>query len=199
MSLPGCATTHAVYADKLRIATESGRQIVQLLEKDIKPREIMTKESLRNAITVDMALGGSLNSVLHLMAVTPQLCSLKPSGQNSVWKLDQSGGIQAVMLELAKGGLLKTDILSVTGTSIEENLKKPSVRRVKESIIHTLKDPVNVEGSIVVLYGSLAPKGAVIKQSALTPSMRNHEGPAKVFESLEDALTIKWNPVRSWL
>lgn len=213
MSLPGCATAHAVYADKSRIATESGQQIVQIVKNDIKPRDIMTKESLRNAVTVDMALGGSLNSVLHLLAIaseleisdfsltdfdeigrrTPQLCSLKPSGQNSVWKLDQSGGIQAVMLELAKGDLLNTDTLSVTGLSLKENLKRPFVQRIKESIIHSLQKPVNIEGSIAVLYGSLAPNGAVVKQSAVDPSMRVHKGPAKVFESLEVALETLWN------
>jgi dihydroxy-acid dehydratase len=213
MSLPGCATIHAVFADKLRVATESGRKIVQLVEKEIRPRDIMTKESLRNAVTVDMALGGSLNSVLHLMAIaseleiddfnladfdeigkrTPQLCSLKPSGQNSVWKLDQSGGIQAVMFELARGGLLKTDVLSVSGDSLEEILKNPFMRRSKESIVHSLQDPVSVEGSIVVLYGSLAPQGAVVKQSAVKQSMRSHKGPARVFDSLEDGLQALWN------
>ena len=209
MSLPGCATSHGVMADKLRIARDSGRQIMNILRIPLLPKQIMTEKALINAITVDMALGGSLNSVLHLTALaeeleldislkvfdeisrkTPVLCSLKPAGSHSIWKLDRSGGIPSVMTELTPN--LSIEAITVTGSTIKENLNLISSKKIKDSIIHSLKAPIRKEGGIAILYGNLAPNGAVVKQIAVKPEMKEHQGPARVFESLESGLDALW-------
>ncbi len=212
MSLPGCATSHALMAEKKRIARSSGEAVMRLLKNGILPRYIMTKEALMNGVTVDLSLGGSLNSVLHLIAIaeeleitdfglhtfnersdkTPQLCSLKPAGPSSVWKLDQSGGIPAVMRELAKGGLLHTDEMTVSGQTTAQNLSGFYIPDSPESVVRSIDNPVKQEGAILVLSGSLAPKGAVVKQAAVPSDMREFRGPAMVFESLETALDALW-------
>jgi dihydroxy-acid dehydratase len=213
MSMPGCATTHAVVAEKRRIARRSGEVVMRLLEDEISPRDIMTAQSLRNAVRVDMALGGSLNSVLHSMAIakeleiddfdlrsldeaakeTPQLCSLKPAGDDSVLKLDQAGGIPAVMNELARAKLIDTNAITVTGKTVGENLESFHYPKAGDEIIRSFENPVRKEGSIAVLFGSLAPNGAVIKQAALPKDMMEYEGPAQVFGCLEDALDSLWD------
>ena len=209
MSLPGCATSHGVMADKLRIARNSGRQILNLLRIPLLPKQIMTENAIINAITVDMALGGSLNSVLHLTALaeelelnislkyfdeiskkTPVLCSLKPAGVHSIWKLDWSGGIPSLMLELTPN--LFSETITVTGKTIRENLNEIPSKQTKNSIIHSLQSPVRKEGGIAILYGNLAPNGAVIKQVAVKSEMMEHQGPARVFESLEAGLEALW-------
>ena len=209
MSLPGCATSHGVMADKLRIARNSGRQILNLLRIPLLPKQIMTENAIINAITVDMALGGSLNSVLHLTALaeelelnislkyfdeiskkTPVLCSLKPAGVHSIWKLDRSGGIPSLMLELTPN--LFSETITVTGKTIRENLNEIPSKQTKNSIIHSLQSPVRKEGGIAILYGNLAPNGAVIKQVAVKSEMMEHQGPARVFESLEAGLEALW-------
>lgn len=209
MSLPGCATSHGVMADKLRIARHSGRQIMNLLRIPLLPKQIMTEKALINAITVDMALGGSLNSVLHLTALAeeleldislklfdeisqkiPVLCSLKPTGEHSIWKLDRSGGIPSLMDELTPN--LFTEVITVTGNTIGKNLDQIASKKPKGSIIHSLKTPVLKEGGIAILYGNLAPNGAVIKQVAVKSEMKEHKGPARIFESLESALNTLW-------
>ncbi len=212
MSLPGCATAHALMAGKKRLARSSGEAVMDLLERNIRPRDIMTKEALMNGVTVDLSLGGSLNSVLHMIAIaeeleitafgldtfsersrkTPQLCSLKPAGPNSVWKLDQAGGIPAIMKELAKGGLLHSDVITVSGKTLESNLSDYYIPGDPESIVKSIDEPVSKEGGIVVLSGSLAPKGAVVKQAAVPEDMLEFRGPAAVFESLEEALDALW-------
>lgn len=211
MSLPRCATTHAVMADKTRIARNSGKQVLKLIKKQLLPRQIMTEKAINNAITIDMAMGGSLNSVLHLTALaaeleldinldwfdvisqkTPVLCSLKPAGSHSLWKLDRSGGIPALMLELNQNNCLLSNVVTVTGKTIQENLSQVSLHRIEDSIIQSYKEPVRGDGGIAVLYGNLAPKGAVIKQVAVESEMMEHQGPARVFESLESALNALW-------
>jgi dihydroxy-acid dehydratase len=213
MSLPGCATSHAMMADKIRIARSTGQKIMELIRKNIVPREIVTLDALENAVSVDMSLGGSLNSVLHLMAVaqeagvtnfdldsfdrigktTPQLCSLKPAGDNSVLKLHMSGGIPAVMAELASGNYLKLNALSVTGKTIGENLTIKPIVTIDQSIITPFDSPVSDIGGITILRGNLAPNGAVIKRAAVSLHMREHRGSARVFDCLESALDALWS------
>ncbi len=209
MSLPGCATSHAVMASKIRYARESGMQIMKLLKENILPRQIMTIEAIRNAITVDMALGGSLNSVLHISALanelrvpfdlsiidkisrqTPNLCSLKPAGDYSLLDLDRAGGIPTLMKELTKKNLLELRCITVGNKTLESVLKE--VKPKDSVVIHSIDNPVRKEGGIAILYGNLAPEGAVIKQSAVKPSMLKHKGPVKPFDSLETALEALW-------
>ncbi|UCG00999.1 MAG: dihydroxy-acid dehydratase [Candidatus Heimdallarchaeota archaeon] len=209
MSLPGCATSHGVMADKLRIARNSGKQIMNLLRIPLLPKQIMNEKALMNAITIDMALGGSLNSVLHLIALaeeleldlnlrkfdeisqkTPVLCSLKPAGAHSIWHLDRSGGIPSIMSKLAQN--LFTEIITVTGKTIRENLDLFPFKKIKDSIIHSLQTPVRKQGGIAILYGNMAPDGAVIKQVAVKSKMMEYQGPARVFESLESGLDALW-------
>ncbi len=211
MSLPGSASTHGVMADKMRIARNSGKQIMNLFRTQLLPQQIMTEKAFHNAITIDMAMGGSLNSVLHLTALaveleldinlhmfdiisqkTPVLCSLKPAGSHSLWKLDRSGGIPALMFELNQNNCLLSNVVTVTGKTIQENLNQVSLHKIRDSIIQSFKTPVRGDGGIAVLYGNLAPKGAVIKQVAVEPEMMEHQGPARVFESLESALNALW-------
>ena len=203
MSLPYCATSLAVSALKLRIAKESGERIVKMVQTDLKPSAIMTKKAFENAIIVDMALGGSTNAVLHLSAIAketgislpltvfdemgrrvPHLCNMIPSGPYAVEDLDAAGGLPALMKELKH--LLHLDALTVTGKTVSKNIKDAKVLDVK--VIHPLTDPVHKEGGIAILTGNLAPKGAVVKTAAVSPKMLTHTGPAKVFDSEEDAI-----------
>ena len=203
LSLPGAGTAPAVSAERVRIARESGKQIMYLLEHDIKPRDIVTYEAVENAIRVDMALGGSTNSVLHLMAIaheagvklsledfdeisktTPVLAKINPAGPYFVEDLHRAGGVLAVMKELEP--LLNLDVLTVTGKTLKELLKDVKVR--DREVIRSRDNPYSKEGGIAILWGSLAPEGAVVKQSAVAPEMLKFEGEAIVFDREEDAV-----------
>ncbi len=203
MSLPYCAMTHAEDAAKDRLAQESGRQVVELLKKNVKPSDVMKPESFENAITVDVALGGSLNTVLHLPAIAselgikiplerfdevsrrvPHLCALKPAGPHTALDFAKAGGVPALMKQLES--LLNLSALTVTGKMLSKNIERAKV--LNSEIIRPLSKPINREGSIAVLKGNLAPRGAVVKQVAVSAKMRKHEGPARVFDCLEDAL-----------
>jgi dihydroxy-acid dehydratase len=201
LSLPGCGSTHAVDPKKYRIAEESGRKIVELSARGIHVSDIVTKKSLENAIRALMALGGSTNGVIHLLALakelnipielsefdrfsrnTPFLTDVKPSGKYTLWEFDKAGGVPALLKEIKE--LLYIDVLTVTGKTLGENLQK-AVNR-DEEIIRPLAKPIFPEGGIAVLKGSLAPKGAIVKQTAVNRETLRHEGPAKVFESMDD-------------
>ncbi len=203
MSLPGSATIPAVDARRLRVAKQSGIQIMKLIEEDVRPRGIMVYEAFRNAIRVDMALGGSTNTVLHLPAIaaqleielplelldrlsreTPHLCNMDPAGPYTVKDLDEAGGIPAVLKEL--GDHIHQDVLTVTGKTLGENVKDAAV--LNREVVRPKDNPVHKEGGIAILKGTLAPEGAVVKQSAVDPKMLKFEGPAKVFDAEEDAL-----------
>ncbi len=203
MSLPYCATTLANSVAKLRIAKETGEQIVKLTFNDVKPSSIMKKEAFENAITVDMALGGSTNTVLHVSAIakeagvplplkvfdevgrrTPHLCSMIPSGPYAMEDLNAAGGIPAVMKELSQK--LNLNALTVTGKPVAENISDAKVLDV--NVIHPLTDPVHKEGGIAILTGNLAPKGSVVKTAAVSPNMLKHSGPAKVYDSEAEAV-----------
>jgi len=203
MSLPGCATALAVSALKLRIAKESGERILELLEKDLKPSDIMTAKSFENAIAVDMALGGSTNAVLHLSAISseagiplplslfdeisrrvPHLCNMIPSGPYAMEDLDAAGGIPALMKELSP--LLHLDAVTVTGKTVEKNIEGATL--LNAEVIRSLVNPVHKGGGIAVLRGNLAPNGSVVKTAAVSPEMLVHKGPCKVFDSEEDAM-----------
>jgi dihydroxy-acid dehydratase len=203
MSLPYCATALANSSLKLRIAKESGERIVKLTCDDMKPSDILRKEAFENAIMVDMALGGSTNTVLHLPAIAreagvtlplklfdetgkrvPHLCNMIPSGPYAMEDLHAAGGIPAVMKELKP--LLNLDVLSVSGKTVRENIADAKV--VDANVIRSLKNPVHKEGGIAVLSGNLAPKGAVVKTVAVSPKMLKHSGPARVFDSEKEAV-----------
>ena len=203
MSLAGSATVPAVDARRLRVAKHSGMQIIKLIEGDVRPHDIMVLKAFENAIRVDMALGGSTNTVLHLPAIasqlgikislemldkisreTPHICDMDPAGPYTVKDLDESGGVPAVLKEL--GDLVHQDALTVTGKTLEENLKGVAV--LNREVIRPKENPVHREGGIAVLKGTLAPEGAVVKQSAVDPEMLEFAGPAKIFDSEEDAL-----------
>jgi dihydroxy-acid dehydratase len=203
MSLPGCGTALAVSALKLRIARESGERIFDLIKEDLKPSDIMTEKAFENAIMVDMAIGGSTNAVLHLSAIAnemgvslpltlfdeisrrvPHLCNMSPSGPYALEDLDAAGGIPALMKELSS--LLHLDAVTVTGKTVEHNIEKARVINAK--VIRPLSNPVHKEGGIAILRGNLAPKGAVIKTAAVSSRMLSHKGPAKVFNSEEEAM-----------
>ena len=203
LSMPGCATALAVSSAKLRIAKESGKRIVELVKRDLKPLEILKLEAFENAIMVDMALGGSTNTVLHLKAVaneagvdlplslfddlgrkTPHLCDMRPSGPYDLQELDAAGGIPAVMKELRS--LIHLDLITVTGKTVGENIKDAVV--YDRRVIRPFENPVHREGGIAILTGSLAPKGAVVKTAAISPKILAHKGPARVFDSEEDAM-----------
>jgi len=203
MSLPGSATIPAVYARRLRVAKQSGMQIMKLIEEDIRPHNIMVYEAFENAIRVNMALGGSTNTVLHLPAIasqleielplelldklsreTPHLCNMDPAGPYTVKDLDEAGGIPAVLKELRDH--IHQDVVTVTGKTLGENVKDAAV--LNRQVVRPKDNPVHKEGGIAILKGTLAPEGAVVKQSAVDPKMLKFEGPAKVFDSEEDAL-----------
>jgi len=207
LSLPGCATAHAVDAKKTRIAKESGERIVELVKENLTPRKIVTQKSFENAIMVDMAVGGSTNTTLHLPALahefglelpleafdelsrtTPHLISLRPGGPNFMLHFDRAGGVEAVMQRLASK--LHLDQLTVNGKTIGENLNELEIvnPKLNAEIIATLEKPIHAEGGIAVLKGSLAPDGSVVKQAAVDPKMRVYTGPAKVYDCEENAM-----------
>lgn len=205
MALPGNGTIPAVYSARLRLAKESGMKIMDLVRDDLKPRDIMTRDAFMNALAIDMALGCSTNSMLHLPAIahecgidldlsvaneiskhTPNLCHLAPAGNHYIEELDVAGGIRAVMAEIAKLGFLKTDLMTVTGKTVAENIKGAQI--LNTEIIHTVDNPISKEGGIAVLKGNLAPEGSVVKRSAVAPEMMHHKGKARVFDCEEDAL-----------
>ena len=204
MGLRGNGTIPAVYSARIELAKHAGMAVMELLRKNIRPRNIMTKEALMNALTVDMALGCSTNSMLHLpaiahecgvelnldianeiSAVTPNLCHLAPAGRTYMEDLNEAGGVYAVMNELTKKGLLNTDCMTVTGKTIGENIA--GCVNLNPDIIRPIDNPYSETGGIAVLKGNLAPEGSVVKRSAVLPEMLVHEGPAKVFDSEEEA------------
>ena len=205
MGLKGNGTIPAVYSERLRLAKRAGMQVMELLKQDIRPRDIMTKEAFLNALTVDMALGCSTNSMLHLPAIaheagvelnpemanaisekTPNLCHLAPAGYHYIEELNVAGGVYAVMNELNKLNLLHTECMTVTGKTVGENIKG-CVNKNPE-IIRPVENPYSKTGGIAVLKGNLAPDTAVVKRSAVVPEMQVHEGPARVFDCEEDAI-----------
>ncbi len=210
MSLPGCATAHAIDAKKIHIAKDSGRKIVELIEKQITARQIVTEKSFGNAVCVDMAIGGSTNTVLHLPAIahdfgitlplsrfdelsrtTPHLINLRPGGEHFMIDFDKAGGIYAIIERLQKSAGINLDSLTVTTDTLGENLSAHVIvnPETNRQVIATMDDPLHAEGGIAILYGTLAPNGSVVKQTAVNSAMMKHTGPAKVFESEEDAMT----------
>ncbi len=205
MGLRGNGTIPAVYSERIQLGKRAGMKIMELLEKDIKPRDIMTEDAFRNALTMDMALGCSTNSMLHLPAIahecgidlnldianeisakTPNLCHLAPAGRTYMEDLNEAGGIYAVMNEINKLGLLKTDLITCTGKTIAENIA--GVVNKNPEIIRPVENPYSTTGGIAVLRGNLAPDSCVVKRSAVLPEMLKHTGPAKVFDCEEDAM-----------
>jgi len=208
LGLPGHGTIPAVHAGRIALAKEAGMQIMDLLARDIKPLDILTPAAFGNAFTVDMALGGSTNSVLHLLAVaheagveipltgvngysarTPHLCKMSPAaGGHHIEDLDRAGGIPAVMRRLLDGGLLDGGVQTVTGRSLAENLSAAcGPGRTDGDVIRSLEAPYSPRGGLAILFGNLAPEGAVVKQAVVAPQMRQHTGPARVFDSEEAA------------
>ena len=204
MGLGGNGTIPAVYSERLRLAKHAGMKVMEMLEKDIRPRDIMTKDAFMNALTVDMALGCSTNSMLHLPAIaheagvelspstaneisakTPNLCHLAPAGHTYIEELNEAGGVYAVMNELNKKGLLHTDCMTVTGHTVGENIKDCVNKNT--DVIRPIDNPYSETGGIAVLKGNLAPDTAVVKRSAVVPEMMVHEGPARVCDCEEDA------------
>jgi len=208
LALPGNGTIPAVFAERIRLAKYAGMKIMELLEKGIKPRDIVTLESIKNAIAVDMALGCSTNTVLHLPAVfkeagldigldifdevskyTPNLCKLSPAGPYHMEDLYRAGGIMAVMAELDKKDLINKDCITVTGDTVGNNLKNLKAQVLDYNVIRPIDDPHSPEGGIAILRGNLAPDGCVVKQSAVAKEMMQRTGVAKVFDSEEEAVT----------
>jgi len=208
MSLPGCATPPAVSAERLRIAKATGERVIGLVKEDLKPRDILSSDSFENAIMVDMALGGSTNTVLHVTAIANEaevdlhlstfdklsrrvshLCSMIPSGPYDMKDLDEAGGIPAVMKELREA--LHLNATTVTGKSVKENIASAVV--LNPEVIHPLDNPVHKQGGIAVLTGNLAPDGAVVKAAGISPNIMVHQGPAKTFDSEEDAMKAIMN------
>jgi dihydroxy-acid dehydratase len=204
MGLRGNGTIPAVYASRIELAKHAGMAVMDLLKKNIRPRDIMTKEAFDNALTVDMALGCSTNSMLHLPAIahecgieinldianeisakTPNLCHLAPAGPTYMEDLNEAGGVYAVMNELNKLNLLHTDCVTVTGKTVAENIA--GCVNLNPEVIRPVENPYSKTGGIAVLRGNLAPDGGVVKRSAVAPEMLVHKGPAKVFESEEEA------------
>ena len=205
MGLRGNGTIPAVYSERIRLAKHAGMKIMELLEKDIKPRDTMTEAAFRNALTMDMALGCSTNSMLHLPAIahecgidlnldianeisakTPNLCHLAPAGRTYMEDLNEAGGIYAVMNEINKLGLLNTDLITCTGKTVAENIA--GVQNKNPEVIRPVEKPYSPTGGIAVLRGNLAPDSGVVKRSAVAPEMLKHSGPAKVFDCEEDAM-----------
>ncbi|MBO5551658.1 MAG: dihydroxy-acid dehydratase, partial [Lachnospiraceae bacterium] len=205
MGLRGNGTIPAVYSARLRLAKMAGYAVMEMLERNIRPRDIMTKEAFMNALTVDMALGCSTNTMLHLPAIaheagielnmeianevsdrTPNLCHLAPAGHTYMEDLNEAGGVYAVMNELSKKGLLNLDCLTVTGHTVGENIAP--VKNRNTEVIRPIDDPFMKEGGIAVLKGNIAPDTGVVKRSAVAPEMLVHEGPARVFDCEEDAI-----------
>ena len=204
LALPGNGTIPAVYSERIRLAKDAGRQIMYLLEKGILPKDIVTAQAIENAVAVDMALGGSTNTCLHIPAIakaagldlpleeldrisrkTPHLCSMSPGGKYFISDLYEAGGIPAVMSRLAERGLIHPEAITVTGKTVGENIKNVKVK--DDDVIRSLQSPVHAEGGIAILKGNLAPLGSVVKQGAVLPEMMNHKGPARVYENEEQA------------
>ena len=204
MGLRGNGTIPAVYSARIELAKHAGMAVMELLRKNIRPRDIMTKDAIFNALTVDMALGCSTNSMLHLPAIahecgieinldiandisakTPNLCHLAPAGRTYIEELDEAGGVYAVMNELNKKGLINTDCITVTGKTVGENISE--CVNLNHNVIRPIENPYSETGGIAVLRGNLAPEGSVVKRSAVLPEMLVHEGPARVFDCEEDA------------
>lgn len=205
MGLRGNGTIPAVYSRRIELAKHAGMKVMELVEKNIRPLDIMTEKAFQNALTADMALGCSTNSMLHLPAIanecgialnldmaneisarTPNLCHLAPAGPTYMEDLDEAGGVYAVLKELTKKGLLHTDCLTCTGKTVGENLE--NVENLDESVIRNIENPYSETGGIAVLKGNLAPDGCVVKRSAVAPEMLVHEGPARVFNSEEECI-----------
>ena len=206
MALPGNGTIPAVYSDRIKLAKHAGMKVMELLEKDIRPRDILTEKAFMNALTVDMALGCSTNTMLHLPAIakeagvklnldianeiskkTPNLCHLAPAGHTYMEDLNEAGGVYAVMNELTKVGLLDTDLITATGKTVGENIKGCEIKDT--DIIRPVTNPYSKTGGIAVLKGNLAPDGSVVKRSAVAEEMMHHKGAARVFDCEEDALS----------
>ena len=205
MGLRGNGTIPAVYSERIRLAKRAGYAVMEMLKRDIRPRDIMTKEAFINALTMDMALGCSTNSMLHLPAIayeagvdlnvdianeisskTPNLCHLAPAGHTYIEELDEAGGIYAVMKEISKLGLLNLDCITVTGKTVGENIK--NAINLDTDVIRPAENPYSNVGGIAVLKGNIAPDSCVVKRSAVLPEMLKHSGPAKVFDCEEDAV-----------
>nr|WP_294668181.1 dihydroxy-acid dehydratase [uncultured Blautia sp.] len=205
MGLKGNGTIPAVYSERIRLAKHAGMQVMEMYRRNIRPRDIMTKEALLNALTVDMALGCSTNSMLHLPAIaheigwdfdisfaneisekTPNLCHLAPAGPTYMEDLNEAGGVYAVMNELNKKGLLHTECMTVTGKTVGENIK--DCVNLNPEVIRPIDNPYSATGGLAVLRGNLAPDGSVVKRSAVVAEMMVHEGPARVFDSEDDAI-----------
>ena len=209
MGLPGNGTIPAVESARIRLAKEAGMQMMELVKNNILPRDIMTEDAFMNAMTMDMALGCSTNSMLHLPAIahecgikldmhlaneiserTPNLCHLSPVGPHFIEELNEAGGIPAVMKEIDKLGLLKTNCLTVTGKTVGENIAKAQIK--DPEIIRSAENPYSRTGGIAALFGNLAPEGCVVKRAAVAEEMLVHEGPARVFDSEEEAIAAIW-------
>ena len=205
MGLKGNGTIPAVYSDRLKLAKHAGMKVMELLEKNIRPRDIMSEKAFYNALAVDMALGCSTNSMLHLPAIaheagvelnvdiankisakTPNLCHLAPAGHTYIEELNEAGGVYAVMNELDKKGLLYTDLITATGKTVKENIG--GCKNMNPDVIRPIENPYSETGGIAVLKGNLAPDSGVVKRSAVAPEMMVHEGPARVFDCEEDAI-----------
>ena len=205
MGLKGNGTIPAVYSERIRLAKHAGMAVMEMVEKNICPKDIMTEAAFRNALTMDMALGCSTNSMLHLPAIaheagvelnvdianeisakTPNLCHLAPAGPTYMEDLNEAGGVYAVMNEISKLGLLNLDCMTVTGKTVGENIK--NCENKNPQVIRTVENPYSATGGIAVLRGNLAPDSCVVKRSAVVPEMLCHEGPARVFDSEEDAI-----------
>lgn len=206
LALPGNGTISAVSSARIRLAKEAGEQILELVTKNICPRDIVTEKSVHNAVAVDMALGGSTNTVLHLPAIfaeaelslsldifdkisrtTPNLCKLSPAGKHHIVEdLDRAGGVPAVISELLKKDLMHGDVMTVTGKTLRENLKH--VQTLDNDVIRDINNPYSQEGGLAILKGNIAPLGAVVKQSAIAPEMRERITTARVFDAEEDAM-----------
>ncbi|WP_273319580.1 dihydroxy-acid dehydratase [Vallitalea guaymasensis] len=205
LGLPGNGTIPAIYSERIRLAKMAGMAVMKVLEKDIRPKDIMNEKTFQNALTVDMALGCSTNSMLHLPAIaheaevelnldianeisskTPNLCKLSPAGPYHIQDLYKAGGVQAVMKELSKKDLLNTDLMTVTGKTVGENIEK-AVNR-DENVIRPIDDPHSKTGGIAVLKGNIAPDGCVVKKSAVAKQMLQHTGPARVYDSEDEAI-----------
>jgi len=205
MGLPGNGTIPAVYSERIRLAKTAGMKIMELLEKDIRPADIMTAAAFKNAMCMDMAIGCSTNSVLHLLAiaseagveisldkfnemsaVTPHLCKISPAGDHHMEDLYRAGGVQALFNEVDKKGLIDKSTMTVTGLTVGENIKSTPV--MDYSVIRSVDDPYSSSGGLAILFGNLATEGAVVKKGAVAPEMMQHQGPARVFESEEEAV-----------
>ena len=215
MGLKGNGTIPAVYSERIKLAKHAGMQVMEMYRQDIRPRDIMTKEAFMNALTMDMALGCSTNSMLHLPAIaheagvelnvdianeisakTPNLCHLAPAGPTYIEDLNEAGGMYAVMNEISKKGLLNLDCMTVTGRTVGENIK--GCVNKNPDVIRPVEDPYSETGGIAILRGNLAPDSAVVKRSAVAPEMLKHEGPARVFDCEEDAIdAIKGGKIKA--